>query len=173
MKGGISWCVNMSKVRQYVAGLIKQDEYVLLVQGQGEADWGLPGGVARPGEPLEMALKRVIREETGLSVRKVGGILYMVRVLDRVEGTDRKVYVFGVEAWDGVLRPGDPHSHTLSAEFMPPHEAIDKLNELPEAVARDPIVAYLGGEIGAGYVWLYHHRNGDDILLTRRPSSSL
>lgn len=167
----------MSKVRHIVAGVIKQEDYVLLVQQKGPEDvvpnWSLPGGVTRPGEPLELALKREIREETGLSVRKMGDILYVARLLDRAEGTDTKTYVFAIDEWNGVLRPNDPDNLIITAEFMPPNEAIEKLNELPWPVMRDPIVSYLKGEFEKGYVWLFHRLNGEDKLLTRLPSSSL
>jgi ADP-ribose pyrophosphatase YjhB (NUDIX family) len=60
-----------------VLAWIEDDKgYVLLVrQATGRRLWTLPGGKVRRSESLQRALKREVREETGLSV-KAGDFLY-------------------------------------------------------------------------------------------------
>ena len=49
---------------------IRQGDCILLVrQREGERYWTLPGGAVEPGEPVDQAAIREVREETGLEVR--------------------------------------------------------------------------------------------------------
>ena len=66
-----------------VGGVILDGDKVLLVRRGREplrGEWSVPGGLVEVGETLAEALRREIREETGLAVR-VGPI---VEVLDRI-----------------------------------------------------------------------------------------
>src|SRR3981081_4164079 len=69
-----------------------QGSHLLVRQAAGLRLWALPGGKVRRNESLERALKREVREETGLSVRaseylqmydrpKRGAITILFRVL--------------------------------------------------------------------------------------------
>lgn len=66
-----------------VGAIIFDDDRVLLVQ-RGHApmkgEWSLPGGALEVGETLEEAVKREIKEETGLTVKPVT----LVEIVDRI-----------------------------------------------------------------------------------------
>ncbi len=66
-----------------VAGLIIENERILLIERGKEpmkGYWSLPGGLVEVGETLEIAVRREIREETGLEVE----ILSLVEVFQRI-----------------------------------------------------------------------------------------
>ncbi len=67
-----------------VVGIITNDKGQLLLLDhllRPASGWGLPGGFLNPGEQPEAAIRREIREETGLELTDIE--LYRVRTLKR------------------------------------------------------------------------------------------
>jgi 8-oxo-dGTP diphosphatase len=56
-----------------VAAIIRRDDYILITQRPDSVHlpglWEFPGGKVEPGESLEVALHREIREEVGIEIR--------------------------------------------------------------------------------------------------------
>jgi 8-oxo-dGTP diphosphatase len=74
--------------------VIDPDDRVLLVRfvfpETGEEFWATPGGGIDPGEELERALRRELREETGLEDAELGPVIW----------TRRHVFPWAGQTWD-------------------------------------------------------------------------
>ena len=85
-----------------VVALIRHGDEVLLVKQQGDDDatpgWSVPGGVVEDGELLTDALKREVREETGIDVLTVGPLEYIVNF--EHDGGNSIAMAFNV--WNGA-----------------------------------------------------------------------
>ena len=99
---------------------IRQDDAILLVkQNYGQQYWSLPGGKMEPGESIDEAAIREVKEETGLDVR-----------LRRVAGLYSKPGEGGL----AVCFEGEVVGGTLKAD----HEIIEccyfPYDRIPEAI---------------------------------------
>jgi hypothetical protein len=67
--------------------------------------------------------------------------------------------VFDVQHWRGTLASADPDQVIRDVAFCALPDALDKLTLLPWRTMREPLVAYLSGEVPAGSVWCYRQSN--------------
>lgn len=96
-----------------VGAVILRDDRVLLVRRRRpprQGQWSLPGGAQELGETVEEAVRREVREETGLELERIQ-LLTVVDFIQRdPDGRIRYHYtlvdVLG-EAAPGEVRPGD------------------------------------------------------------------
>jgi ADP-ribose pyrophosphatase YjhB (NUDIX family) len=72
--------------------------------------WSLPGGAVEIGESLDFAVRREVREETGLEVEPLGVFEIFERILRDAEGKPEYHYVlidYVCRITGGTLRAGD------------------------------------------------------------------
>ena len=132
----------------------RRDGAVLLVASRyaNVADplWNLPGGRQQPGELLRDTAVRELFEETGYRGR-VAGLAYVSESYDRTDGVHFVNATFlldidGSEFEPGARRRAD--DHVADAAWVPLDEVASRI---AVAVVREPLLAYLRGELHERY----------------------
>lgn len=96
-----------------VGALIYDRDRVLMAERGGEplkGWWSIPGGLVEAGESLDAAVRREIREETGLEVKPLGVLKIFERIIRDAQGAAEYHYVlidYVCRITGGSLRAGD------------------------------------------------------------------
>lgn len=96
-----------------VGALILRRDRILMAQRGKEplkGWWSLPGGALETGEALEDAVRREVREETGLEIRPLGVLEIFERIMRDASGAPEYHYVlidYMCRITGGSLRAGD------------------------------------------------------------------
>jgi ADP-ribose pyrophosphatase YjhB (NUDIX family) len=123
-----------------VGAVIFRDGKVLLIERGKEplkGWWTLPGGLVETGERLECAVRREVREETGLEIRPITAAAIFERIMPDVEGHTEFHYViidYLCQWQSGVVQAG---SDVAKAEWV----ALDRLDSVRMAPGTPPVIA--------------------------------
>ncbi len=90
-----------------VSAIISRDHFYLGLKTKKDAKWGIPGGKVEPGENLEKALQREMREEIGTDViiKYIVGIYYFKS--DRGNAIMNFVYTATPQKEPHIVRPDE------------------------------------------------------------------
>lgn len=124
-----------------VGALIVENHRILLVQRGREplkGYWSLPGGVVETGERLETALRREVREETGLEIAGLHLIEVFERLINDSDGQTEYHYVlmdYVCHPAGGTLCAGDD---AADVRWFAPEEieALHVTEGTPPVIAR-------------------------------------
>ena len=134
--------------------LMDKQGRVLLVANdwsrRGKWRYTLPGGMVENGEVMLDAVVREVREETGLRVKSIQHLAYVVQIEDAKRNERTVAMAFRAE-YDGLLNPRDPDGHIVEARFFTPEEVLQKLDEHQPLL--EPLSDYFKGERGHFYCY--------------------
>lgn len=100
--------------------LVERDgKYLMIEEGKDyvEGTWNIPGGGVEPDEDPVQAVKRELKEETGLKIKENNGLLGVFSSRSSKDGHPVKVFVFDCEAEEGEPEPV-LDEEILDAEFL-------------------------------------------------------
>lgn len=123
-----------------VGAVVFRGSKVLLIERAQEplkGWWTLPGGLVEPGERLEEAVRREIKEETGLDIKPLGVVALFERIMPDKDGRTEYHYVIAdylCECTGGRLRAASDVSRAAWVELK-------KLGDLKMAPGTPPVIA--------------------------------
>jgi len=129
MKSGVSSYTRRKPVANCVSAVLISDGAVLVEKRRvdDDADPGLvllPGGHVEPGESLNRALKREMREELGIWVEKVTPI--RVRYYTASNGERQRIHYFRIKDWKGKIRSNEAESVYWESEINHLSDTIER-----------------------------------------------
>lgn len=105
----------------------RNGKYLMIQEGKEYVNgtWNIPGGGVEHGENPVEAVKREVKEETGLKVKEVNGLLGSFNARSSKDGHPVNVYLFQCET-DGNSPEPEFDEEILDAKFLSPEEIENK-----------------------------------------------
>ena len=155
-----------------MVGVIRRADTVLLVRQQddnGQPTWSLPAGRVEPGELLQEALVRELREETGLVITDCGRLAWLsqTRLDDPDWGGIWTAIAFDVLDCGGEPACNDPDGLVHEARFVPLEYAYELLAAHASRIMTEPAIMFLQQRAGHGSSWTWRATarfQGEDLL---------
>jgi 8-oxo-dGTP diphosphatase len=125
---------------------------------------GAPDGGVEDGELFHEALIREVREETGLTIDTPTTTAFLLH-LDSGYYPSALAVGFEVLDWRGALKSTD--AEITAVRFTSMADTLNHVSRLPFHEHRDPIAAYLQGDVPPGTSWAFRRRAQTEELLAR------
>ncbi len=120
--------------------LIERDgEYLMIQEGKERCrkTWNIPGGGVEQGESPVEAIKREVKEEAGLNVENVEGLLGAANGRSTQDGHPVVVFIFKCSVEEGTPDP-ELKDEIMDATFMSKEEIMEK--EQDEELRNDIVI---------------------------------
>jgi len=146
-----------------VGGVVIHRKRVLLIRRKHEplkGEWSLPGGLVELGEELHEALRRELKEETGLEVEPLEIMAVFDRIMRRPGGKARVRYHFVIVDYACRLKRG---------RLSPSSDVVDARWVRREDLAQFCLTPLATAVISEAY--RYFEKRGKPRRLTHRPFS--